>query len=272
MRRERCRRPCARSPFRCPRGSRSRSPARHRACRRKLEIQGPAACPPASKLGSGSAAFVYVAGALRIRASTRELSVFRGAGEAVLVYVRVTQPTTFAVVLPGTLEPRPAPAGPRLSLDLGRIARIEGGGSAVVTRIAVSLVRGLQAGPCPWAFAARLDYAGGAGEERTAVARCETGPDTTAPVLRASARDGTAASGARLQTRLSEAATVRVTLERRNGRRWARVLRASFRRPSGSSVLRIGRVLVPGRYRSRLRAVDAAGLLSAKRTVTFTLR
>ncbi len=237
-----------------------------------LELRGPAACPTGSRIGAGSASFVYVAGALRISATTRELSVFRGPGTAILVYVRVTQPTTFAVVLTGTLEDRPAPAGPRLSLDLARIARIEGGGSAVVTRLAVDLSRGLRSGPCPWTFTARLNYAGGGGEERAAAARCESGPDTTPPVLRASARDGTAAAGARLHARLSEAATVRVTLERRAGARWVRVSRTSFQRPAGASVLRIGGTLKRGRYRARLRATDAAGLLSAKRTVAFALR
>ncbi len=241
-----------------------------------LELGGPGACPGGSKLGAGSASFVYVAGALRIAASTRELSVFRGPGDAILAYVEVSQPTTFSVVLPGTLSARPAPSGPLLSLDLGRVAQVEGGGSAVVTRLAVDLERGLAAGSCPWRFGARLDYAGGGSDERTADAPCETGPDTVAPVLRASARDATAAAGARLAVRLSEAATVRVALERRAGARWIRVLRASFAQPAGSSVVRIrragGGALARGRYRARLRAIDGAGLQSAKRTVAFALR
>jgi hypothetical protein len=77
--------------------------------RNELELSGPAACPASSRPGSGSASFVYVAGAVRIVASTSELSVFRGAGEAILACVRVRQPTTFMVVLPGTLAARPAP-------------------------------------------------------------------------------------------------------------------------------------------------------------------
>lgn len=237
-----------------------------------LELRGPAACPASAALGSGSASFVYVAGALRIGASTRELRVFRGAGDAILVYVRVTQPAPFAVVLPGTLAAQPAPAGPRLSLDLGGVARIEGGGSAVVTRIAVDLERGLAAGPCPWAFVAQLDYEDGGSEQRTASATCETGPDTTAPALHASARDGTTARGARVRLRLSEAATVRVTLERRTATRWVRVRRTTTAQPAGTSVLRVARGLRRGRYTARVRAVDAAGLESAKRTVAFRLR
>ncbi len=142
--------------------------------------------------------------------------------------------------------------------------------------MAVVLARGLRPGACPWMFAARLDYAAGGGEAPAATARCEPGSAATAPVLHASASHGSATAGARLHARLSQAATVRVTLERRARTRWTRVLRTSFETPAGASVLRIGgpggRSLAPGRYRARLRAAGAGGLLSAKRTVAFRLR
>ena len=174
----------------------------------------------------------------------------------------VTQPTTFAVVLPGSLD-RAAGAG-RPAAEPRPRARSRGSRAAAARSSRgspSSLARGLAAGPCPWTFAARLDYDGGGSEERTADARCETGPDTTAPVLRASARDGAAARGARLQTRLSEAATVRVTLERRAATRWVRVLRTSFRAAGRDerAAHRARALARAGRYRARLRAVDAAG-------------
>ena len=84
------------------------------------------------------------------------------------------------------------------------------------------------------------------------------------------------AAGVRIVARLSEAATVRVALERASTRRRVLVLRATYQLGSGLSVLRIrrvrGRTLPKGRYRARVRAMDAAGQLSAKRTLTFSLR
>ncbi|MDP2711683.1 MAG: hypothetical protein Q8O56_10740, partial [Solirubrobacteraceae bacterium] len=211
--------------------------------RADLAGRGPAACPASSRLGSGSASFVYVTGALRIPASTDELSLFRGPGDTLLMYLRVTQPATLAIVVPGALTARPAPAGPLITFDLSAAAQVAGGGSVVVTRAAFDLRRGLAAGPCNaaghWTFRARLAFAGGGGEERSADARCEQATDTTAPVLRATARNGTPALGARFAIRLSEPARVHVTLERRAGRRWASVRRATFRAGTGSTTLRI---------------------------------
>jgi len=250
------------------------------ACTRDaLEQGGPQGCPPDSKLGSGSAEFIYVAGALRIRASTRELTIVRGDGDAILVHAAVTQPAPFSIVLPGALTARPAPAGPLLTLDLGSLARIDGGGRAVVTRATFDLERGLASGPCPtgaWAFGAQLEYAGGGSEQRVAEASCSRSSDVTPPRLRASARNGAAALGARFAIALSEPASVRVTLERRAGGRWLLERRATRAAPAGASVLHLrrarGRALPRGRYRARIRAADAAGLTSRKRTVAFRLR
>ena len=126
-----------------------------------------------------------------------------------------------------------------------------------------------------WTFVARLEFADGSVNEPTARAGCATAPDTTAPVLLASVRDGSPARGVRIVARVSEPVTVRVALERASGRRWVLVRRATFRIGSGLSVLRIRGVrgrLPSGRYRARIRAADAAGQLSAKRTLILRLR
>ena len=250
------------------------------ACvRADLEARGSSACPASSKLGAGSAQFIVILGPLQIPAETAEVGLFRGVGEEILLYLRVERPAAFQIVLPGTLSTPSAPAGPVVTFDLSQTAQIVGGASVAVTNAAFDVTRGLAAGPCPagrWRFAARLVYAGLAPEDVTADARCATAPDTTRPTLRASARNGTPALGARFTVRVSEAATVRMTLERRRGTRWVEVRRATFRVKAGTSRLRIrsarGRSLPTGRYRARMRATDAAGLHSPKRVVGFTLR
>lgn len=254
-----------------------------------FETSGSAACPAGSRLGAGSASFVYASGGLRIPASTDELVLFHGERtasatgpgkqSALYLYLRITKPIALSFVVPGTVVDRPAPAGPLVTFDLGAVAQPGGGASVSVTRAAFEIARGLAAGACAagrWTFKARLQYVGGALEERTADALCSGAPDTTRPSLRASARNGTPALGARFPIRLSEAAGVRVTLERRAGRRWVAVRRVTLPATAGESVLRIrranGRALSRGRYRARLRAVDAAGLASPTRSVTFRLR
>ena len=79
--------------------------------------------------------------------------------------------------------------------------------------------------------------------------------------------------------RLSEPARIHVALERRAPAGWRRVRRAAFGRPAGAGVVVLrrdtgGRALMAGRYRVgvRVRAVDAAGLLSRKRSASFRLR
>jgi hypothetical protein len=248
-----------------------------------FKANGSAACPATSRLGAGSASFVYIAGGLRIPASTDELVLFHGARsgtQSVLyLYLKISRPASFSLVVPGTIDDRPSPAGPLVTFDLAQLGQIGGGGSVSVTRAAFDVQRALAAGLCPatgrWTFAARLEYAGGGVEQPTAVAACA--PDTTKPTLRASAKNGTPKLGARLPIRLSEPAKVRVTLERRKGSRWVRVKRQTFDAPSGSSTLRIKRAtgggrLARGSYRARLKATDAAGLSSSTRTVTFRLR
>ena len=255
----------------------------------QLQSGGSAACPASSKLGSGSADFTVRLSPFALAGSTEEAGVFRGEGDVVLLYVRIERPAAVKVVLPGTLTARAAPLGPLLTFDLrgiAAVARQYGGGTGVaiqypdvaLTRASFELTRGLAAGPCPdglWRFSARLRYNGDRFEDIPAQAPC-TAPDTAAPTLRATASDGPRARGALLRVRLSEAATVRVTLERRAGGRWAKARQATFRTPAGASNLAIrrvnGRALAPGRYRARLRATDAVGLSSPKRAVTFVLR
>ena len=243
--------------------------------RAELEARGSSACPASSKLGSGSAAFTITLGGLAIPAETAEVGLFRGAGDELLLYLRVASPAAVSVVLPGTLTSRPAPAGPLVTFDLSRTAQIGGGATVTVTNASFDVTRGLAAGPCPWRFTARLVYADRAPDDRTAEAPCAAA-DTTRPALRVSARNGTPALGARFTVRLSEPATVRITLERRRGARWVELRRAAFRVKAGTTRLRIrsarGRALPAGRYRARVRAVDAAGLASPTRTATFTLR
>lgn len=245
---------------------------------------GSGACPAAARLGAGAASFVYASGGLRIPASTDELVLFHGPradGRSTLhLYLKITKPTTFTFAIPGTIDDRPAPQGPLVTFDLSAVAQVQGGASVSVTRADVDVERGLAAaGACPpsgWAFLARLEYVSGALEEARTNARCDGAPDMTAPTLRVSARDGTPAVGARLAVVLSETASVRVTIERRRRGRWASVRRATLSAPAGASVLRIrragGRLLARGSYRARVRAVDAAGLVSRKRTVSFQLR
>ena len=244
-----------------------------------LERNGPSSCSTASRIGSGQASFIFVLGLLRVPSSTQELIVFRGSGNEILVYGRITQPVDATIVLPGTIVSRPSPAGPLMSLDLAGIANRAGGASAVATHAVVAITRAFAAGPCfsgSWTFVARLEFADGSMNEPAARADCTAAPDTTAPVLVASARDGLRARGVRIVARVSEPATLRVALERAAGRRRMLVLRATFRVGSGLSILRIRRIhgsaLPSGRYRARIRASDAAGLLSAKRTATFRLR
>jgi len=241
-----------------------------------LESAGPGGCPASSKLGSGSASLLFDISQLRVPAFTRELSVFRGPGDELLVYVLVTQPATFSIVVPGRLMARPAPLGPLVTLDFSAAASVAGG-SVTIRRASFDLVRGLAAGPCPakrWTFGVRLAYFNGGVEDLGADAVCL--PDVTRPELQVTARSAARALGARFAVVLSEAATVRLSLERRSGRRWVRVRKATFRAAAGPSVLRVrranGRLLASGRYRARLRAVDAAGLASEKISASFRLR
>lgn len=245
-----------------------------------------AGCPPESRLGGGSASFFYVAGGSRFNASTDELLLFHGerrptvsGHESTLyLYALVTKPVHYVFSIAGRIEDRPPPAGPLVTFDLGNVASPAEGGTVSVTRAAFDIDRGLAAGPCGtggrWTFGLALHYVGGPADTPVAHAAC--GPDTIAPTLRASARSGRAALGARLPIRLSEPARVVVALQRRAGSRWTAIRRVTSDAPEGSSVLRIrrarGRPLQPGSYRARLQAFDAAGLASTKRIVTFRLR
>lgn len=243
---------------------------------------GSDACPAATRLGSGAASFVFALPGLSEPGLTDEIALFHGtrsgARSDLYLYVHVSQPIRAQFVVAGTILDRPAPAGPLVSFDLSRLAKPASSVSVSVTRAALEIAQGLAAGPCGasgyWTFRARLDYATGGFDSVAANAAC--GPDTIAPTLRASARDGTPRTGARLPIRLSEPARVTVTLQRRSDRRWNSVRRVTFEAPEGATTLRIrrahGRELPRGRYRARLRATDAAGLRAPARTVAFRLR
>ncbi|HWI08030.1 MAG TPA: hypothetical protein VNT54_10990 [Solirubrobacteraceae bacterium] len=252
----------------------------------RFAARGAAGCPPQTRLGVGSASFVYVAGGLRLNASTDELMLFHGERRRTTIghestlhlYARVTKPIHYVFSIAGRIDDRQPPLGPLVSFDLGDVANPPEGGTVSVTRAAFDVDRGFAAGPCGaggrWAFGLRLQYVSGAADTPVAHAAC--GPDATAPVLRASARSGRAALGARLAVRLSEPARIVVALQRRAGTRWRTARRVRFDVPEGFGVLRIrrarGRPLPPGRYRARLQAFDAAGHRSTKRIVTFRLR
>ena len=129
------------------------------ACDREaLALGGPGACPAASRLGAGAASFVYVAGLIRIAATTEELTLVRGAGDGVLLYLRVTQPTTVAYVLPGTLTARRDRDRPRARSPSRRAA------TPSCARSAWTSPAASPAGPCPagaWTFAGRFEFTGG---------------------------------------------------------------------------------------------------------------
>jgi hypothetical protein len=243
---------------------------------------GSQACPAATRLGSGTASFVFALPGLKEGGATDEIVLFHGARSAgqsdLYLYVHVSKPIRAQFVVPGTIADRPAPAGPLVSFDLSGFAKPTSSVSVSVTAAALEIAQGLAAGPCDlsghWTFRARLDYTSGESDSAAANAAC--GPDTIAPSLRAAARDGTPRTGVRLPIRLSEAAHVTVTLQRRSAHRWKSVRRATFRAPEGATTLRIrrahGRALPRGRYRARLQATDRAGLTSAARTVALRLR
>jgi hypothetical protein len=83
--------------------------------------------------------------------------------------------------------------------------------------------------------------------------------------------------GAALSFRLSEAATIRLRLERRAGRRWVRAGTIRLRGRRGLNAVRFAgrlsatRRLARGRIRVTVVAVDAAGNAGAPRTVTMRL-
>lgn len=89
--------------------------------------------------------------------------------------------------------------------------------------------------------------------------------DTTAPVLSA-AKVRVRKRRATLSYRLSEAATVKVLIQRRAGRRWRKVRTISIAAPAGASRRTLGRV-PRGKVRFVLTAADAAGNAAARLTV-----
>jgi hypothetical protein len=160
--------------------------------------------------------------------------------------------------------------------------------NAALTRADMTLTRGLQADSCltsPWTFTSQLEFVGIPPVRTMHPVACVQPPPPpppsmpsapTIPSLRASARNGTRASGVRLAFDLSEPATIKITLQRRAARHWIAVRRLAIRRPAGSSFLTIRtahrRPLRAGRYRARLQTVNAAGAKSPPQTVPFTIR
>jgi hypothetical protein len=245
-----------------------------------LATQGSSACATASKVGTGTASVLI--SDLKQTATTQELSIFRSTGDSILAYARIKGRP---VVLPGILLWR-VPDAPLLKLDL---RKLEPAGIRV-TSADIALTQGVQAGPCPtgsWTFKAQLEFVEAVPPPTTPSAPCAQSPAPPAPapqapasvptalVLRASARTSPRASGAHLAFVLSAPATIKITLERRIAKRWIAVRRLSVHKRAGSSSLTIhtahGRTLPAGRYRARLRAVDAAGAASAPQSVRFIL-
>jgi hypothetical protein len=240
----------------------------------------------ASKLGTGKASVRVFP--VNLTATTQELSIFRSTGNNILAYVRIKGRSA---VLPGTLDWR-VPDAPLLKLDLRKILQFEGM-SVAVTSADITLTQGLQAGPCPtgsWTFKAQLDFVGAAPVVKTPSAPCAQSPAPAppapvappapaapaAPVLRAFAAKSTRVSGAHVAIFLSAPAKVKITLERRVPKRWIAMRRLSVQKRGGWTSLAIhtahGHRLPAGRYRCLLQAVDAAGAVSAPKTVRFTLR
>ena len=250
-----------------------------------LQAHGSSACAKA-KLGTGKAsAYVPSLGTV----TTRELSIFRGDGDRIILYARID--TGIAgirtVLLSGVLGGRPTDP-PLLKFQLDKI-----GMGAVLTSADMTLTQGLQAGPCPtgsWTFRAQLEFVDAPPALTTPSVPCAQTPPPapsaplappappapSAPSLRASARNGTRASGARLALVLSEPATIKITLQRRAAGHWIAVRRLAVRKHAGSTSLTIRTArehpLRAGRYRARLQAVNAAGAQSTPQTVRFTIR
>ena len=235
-----------------------------------LEADNPAACAKA-QLGTASGSFAVVSGTRSVAAITPEVSIFHGTGEALLAYAKITSPIKKSVVLSGTLASRAAPAGPLLTLKLDEILEPLSGIRAVAKSATIKLTRGLKAGPCPaglWTFGAQLDFVDAVSDQPTASFLCPLD-------LRASARNSTRRSGAHVAIVLSAPAKVKATLERRAGRRWVTVRSRSVEAVAGPTSLVIhsahGHRLAAGRYRWRLKAVNAVGASATKHTRAFTL-
>jgi hypothetical protein len=235
-------------------------------------------CPPASKLGTGKASALILEPAKA--PTTTELSIFHGTGSSILVHASIGGRSY--VVEGSILDWRP-PDTPLLKLKLPKY--LQPGVRAAVTRADITLTEGLVAGACQtgsWTFRSQLEFFDAVPAVTMPSVSCAPAPPAPAPpapappVLHASARNSTRASGARFAISLSVPAKIKVTLERRTGKRWKVVRRVSVRKPAGSTSLTIhtahGRRLPAGRYRSRLQAVDAAGAVSAPQIVRFTLR
>ena len=247
-----------------------------------LRTRGSGACAK-SRLGTGKAwAYVPIFGGSTV--TTRELGIFRSAGDGIILYARIDG--IDPVLLSGVLEDRPT-EDPLLRFQLDNI-----GMGATLTRADMTLTRGLQANSCLtgfWTFTSQLEFVGVPPARTTHPVPCAQPPAPapaplapsapsapSVPSLRASARNGTRVSGVRLAFVLSEPARITITLQRRAGGHWITVRSLAVRKPAGSTSRTIRTAhkhpLRAGRYRARLQAVNAAGAQSTPQTVRFTIR
>ena len=102
------------------------------------------------------------------------------------------------------------------------------------------------------------------------------GGDTTAPViLSASVKPKTfrRKRGTTFRYRLSEAARVAFTIQRKKGKRYVKAKRLSKASKAGANKKKlVTRKLKPGRYRATLVATDAAGNRSKAKRLTFRIK
>ena len=261
---------------------------RHDACRRRacardeLEQRGPAGMPAGLEARGGQRG-VHLrrrraadprldAGARASFAAMRDAILVHAARHAACAVFDRAAGSADGAARPGRAA---ADARPR-----DRLARIEGGGQrGRHARDVRPPSAGSAAGRAPRGrgrSAPSFEYAGGGSEQRA--------PRRAAPQL---GHDGTAAAGvgARAVPLRPRRAAVAITAVGAGA--GARHAPAASRRPlahaaqgdvgavAGARVLRLaraaGRALAAGRYRARMRAADAAGLTSRKRTVAFKL-
>jgi hypothetical protein len=159
-----------------------------RACQAgSLEAEGPRACPPASRLGTGSAVTESVLGPQLVREEVG-LSAFLGPldgkGDATfLVLGQGVAPIAEQLLLTGTAQVDRPPYGERLAVDVPPVELVPLGPAASVRSISLTIGRRRDAranavivpARCPaggFPFAAKLVYADGSSGEAKAAVRC----------------------------------------------------------------------------------------------------
>jgi hypothetical protein len=109
-----------------------------------------------------------------------------------------------------------------------------------------------------------------ASSDRTFTTTTTTGEADTAPpvILSATVKK----RGKQIRYRLSEAATVVCTIQRRKGKRFVRAARFTKQSKTGTTTVKRKHALKPGRYRATFVATDAAGNRSKAKRLTFRVR